>query len=237
VLDLAFEKSLPKQFYSETIFGKFNITLFNNDKFTIQIYIMDEIDTEIHNHPFDGAFRLLTGKSVHLAYRFNKKSHLEGAIYLGKLQLEKSEVQTTGHTTQINSETIHSIARVEKSNITLIVTNKEKRMNGFFIYPDLYIENHRISEDLGRKVQALSLKKEGRDEKIISYLKSLDIFNLLTVAFRLNNYSFNVEYESNFRKVLNNLIELELESRNKPNYLLAHSNHLVNVQRKITLLK
>jgi hypothetical protein len=198
---------------------------------------MDEIDTEIHNHPFCGAFRLLRGKSVHFSYSFTPNLEKEKNIFEGELKLLRSSIQSIGTCTEITAESIHSIARIEKSNITLIITDKSKSQNGFFIYPELYIENIKIRGEINRKIQAISLMKGNRESSIITLLKDLDLYELLTIAFRLNIYSFSITYESNLKIELNNLIQSELDSRGESNYLLSHSTHLDKLQQKVVILK
>jgi hypothetical protein len=237
IYKIALSRKIPVQFYSETAFGKFNITLINNPKFTIQIYIMDKINTEIHNHPFTGSFRVIKGKSILFNYDFQKLHSKKGSIIRGELRLKKSSINNIGDCTEITHNTIHSISRVAKSNITLIVTDKSQVQNGFFIFPNLYIENFKSNDDLKRKLQALSLITSRNIFHIEKFLNKLSLSELLVIAFRLNKYNFSPIYKTDFKEKLNHQIQVELKLRKESNFLQEHSNHLNKLETKISIFK
>src|SRR4051794_27508309 len=49
--------ALPQQVALHNTFGQPPLTLFNNGKFVVDLYIWVNFDTSIHSHGFRGAFR------------------------------------------------------------------------------------------------------------------------------------------------------------------------------------
>jgi hypothetical protein len=52
-----------RQHYAPNAFRRFNLTLHWHEEFSIQIYFMDDISTEIHTHSFYGLYQYLEGTS------------------------------------------------------------------------------------------------------------------------------------------------------------------------------
>ncbi|RYZ85906.1 MAG: hypothetical protein EOP06_15505, partial [Proteobacteria bacterium] len=64
------QQVLPTQINVHNTFGQPPITLFNNGKFVVDVYIWQNFDTSLHSHGFRGAFRVLFGKSLHEEFAF-----------------------------------------------------------------------------------------------------------------------------------------------------------------------
>lgn len=121
---------LPKQVNLYNVFGEPSISLFNNDKFSVDLYFWRTNDTLIHSHGFRGAFKVLFGRSLHEEFNveltdnlgrqnikpnpalfletdnkttLNSKStsYAESDVVSSKVQLTKSEILKQGDTRTI----------------------------------------------------------------------------------------------------------------------------------------
>ena len=77
---------LPKQSFPNDQFGELPITIFSNDDFFIDMYLWNLKHTSIHNHSFEGAFKLLSGKSHQTVYEFEVSEVISNIIKKGKLK-------------------------------------------------------------------------------------------------------------------------------------------------------
>ncbi len=222
VLQLTLAHSIPNQFYNENQFGHFNITLINNGKFCIQVYIMNDIDTEIHDHTFDGAFRLIRGKTIHTTFEFSDRNEVEEDLFKGKLETQKALIMNTSDTHPIDTKFIHRIERLSSVNITLIITHKDptySERNGFVIAPHFYLKNKNNQHQLTRRLNALNYYFSIDKNEFYNYgkdfLKEIDLYSLLTCLARNNSYLTGEELDNGFKHEFLQLIKGELETRNQ----------------------
>lgn len=245
VYDMALQAKLPKQFYSENQFGYFNLTLVDNNFFNIQIYIMNDIHTEVHNHTFTGAFKLLTGETIHKTFKWTSNSKIEEAVNFGELEEISSKHFTSGVMSEISLDTIHQILRIADVNITLILIDKKSTLhnpvNGYFLPPEIYIENHTLSDDFKRKLFALSILHDKNIDNfkvnVPIFLKERNILELFTITTRLNSYNLEVNYNDKLREYLINAALNELKKRNLYHYIDDYLKYIKVQNAKLKVLK
>ena len=243
-LALSSEK-LPKHYYSEKQFGYFNVTLVNNEYFNMQIYIMNDIHTEVHNHAFNGAFKLLAGEAVHKTFQWEESERIDSAVHFGKLSETNSIKFSTGDSCSIQLHTIHQILRIADINITLILIDKKSTpksaMNGYFLPPSLYIENLDLSDDFKRKIYCLSILIETNqkffDEELKIFISKRNTLELFSLATRFNSYALEQEYKDDTRKSIIDATLVELKSRNLFHYLEGYFKYIKSQDRKLRFLK
>lgn len=245
VLLSAFEKDLPPQYYRENQFGYFNITLSQNDYFNIQLYIMNDIDTEVHDHGFTGAFKLLTGKTIHKTYTFDESKRLEQGITEGKCLEENTNKYSPGDFKIIDKKMIHQILRIEKVNITLIVTSFSKKspntQNGYYLPPHLSLKNLELTREFTRRLSALNVlfqkEKTIFKEQLQSFTRNSSLYELMTLLTRVNIYSLGITYEQDFQKACFEQAYEELKIR-KLSYLFDdYKSFLLSQKKKVALVK
>jgi hypothetical protein len=236
LLKVCMRRDLPAQYYSTSEFGYFNVTIYSEQGRTIQIYLMNDINTEIHNHPFSGAFRVLRGESLHTKYHFEKECELTADIHTGRLKLIDANVLKSGSTELISEHLIHQLARIAEVNISLVITQNLKITNGFFIAPHIFLKNKKLSPNFSRKLNGLSfMKSECLEEEVSVFLAPLDLYELLTAFSRLpffRNTEKDLLHKIMLKEVTKILNEKGFESK-----LTDYNQFLINQSKKVNLLK
>src|ERR1700730_8843365 len=77
-------------------FSDFDLRIFGNDRFRIEILYWLGGSTSIHQHAFSGGFKLLSGRSVHVEYDFVMRCEVHPALRIGDLHLHTSEILEPG---------------------------------------------------------------------------------------------------------------------------------------------
>ena len=86
-------KKWPLQQFPSGHFADLSFTLFRNDHFLLDLYIWNHQDTNIHDHHFSGAFKVVQGESFHIEYDFQKSKSITPWLEEGKLKIkEKSNL-------------------------------------------------------------------------------------------------------------------------------------------------
>ena len=117
---------LPPQRRLDTAFGEPGVTLFAGERFTIEALCWHTGTPAIHHHGFSGAFRMITGSSVHSCYRFEPHTRA-GSLIVGRLVLRQTDVIESGAVVEIprGDALIHSTFHLERLNMTLVVRTQE----------------------------------------------------------------------------------------------------------------
>jgi hypothetical protein len=116
-------KDLPEQINVHNTFGQPPITVFNNGKFVVDIYIWLNFDTSIHSHGFRGAFRVLHGSSLHEEFTVKTLGEIATDVALTDLGMPDMEVLTVGDVRTILpcKELTHRVIHLENPTVTLCV--------------------------------------------------------------------------------------------------------------------
>lgn len=109
-------------------FSDFPVILFENDDFIIQALHWYEASTSIHDHRFDGAFKVLKGSSIETTYDFKTNDDSSSRTQSGNLVKRRIRHLQVGDTCEINggSQYIHSLFHIESPSITLIIRTHSK---------------------------------------------------------------------------------------------------------------
>lgn len=114
---------LPEQVNVHNTFGQPPITVFNNGKFVVDIYIWRGCDTSIHSHGFRGAFRVLHGHSLHEVFDVETESIVAPDVLLTRLRRPKLEILSAGdvRTIEPDQALTHRVIHLENPTVTLCV--------------------------------------------------------------------------------------------------------------------
>ena len=109
-------------------FSDFPIILYKNDDFIIQALHWYEASTSIHDHRFDGAFKVLKGSSIETTYDFETNDDTAERTQSGSLTKRRIRHLKVGDTCEINggNRYIHSLFHIESPSITLIIRTHSK---------------------------------------------------------------------------------------------------------------
>lgn len=153
-----FSHEIPSQYAVNSMFGQPPFTIYQSEdeSFIAELYFWDEIHTTIHDHGFQGAFQLLSGRSVQTQYEFGQKKAQPNDCFTGELTTKSFETLKSGDSTEIKpgDEFIHRVLHLEKTTVSLILRTKQephyRQLNYFF--------HHIASPNLLSEAQTLKLR-------------------------------------------------------------------------------
>lgn len=114
---------LPQQEDPKGRFGHPPVTLYRGrDFFVSALYWLDGT-TSVHQHGFSGAFRVLTGGSLHVRYGFSTVDEVTHRLAVGDLKLATSELLDVGDVRVIEpgDGLIHALFHLERPSVTIVV--------------------------------------------------------------------------------------------------------------------
>jgi hypothetical protein len=199
VLDLlARDDGLPKQRKVSDQFGQPPTVMFSSAGLEVHVLTWIDGTTSIHQHGFDGAFRVLQGSSLHAEYSFHQSDQLaDGHLLVGDLTMLRSEVLTSGAVRPIPAgpEFIHSLFHLERPSVTIVVRNGWSDLpfpQYDYRHPGLGIDILEKDERLGMRMRGLSAMEHldpGAGLRV-----ALDIVGTedLWTAFRVTEFWFRV---------------------------------------------
>jgi hypothetical protein len=173
---LARDDELPQQRSSTSQTGQPATVMYASGGLEVQVLTWIEGSTSIHQHAFDGAFRVLTGSSLHVTYRFDAAEELAGGhLRTGRLEMRETEVLRPGATRPIpaGSGFIHSLFHLERPSVTIMVRNKVSGP----AFPQFSYRSPGLGYDTGDKDDRFSMRLRG-----LRALRSLDPDEALRVA-------------------------------------------------------
>jgi hypothetical protein len=89
-------KNWPRQQFPSGYFADLSFTLFRNDHFLLDLYVWNHQDTNIHDHHFSGAFKVVQGESFHIEYDFQKSKVITPWLEEGKLKIKEQSNLVAG---------------------------------------------------------------------------------------------------------------------------------------------
>jgi len=104
-------------------FGDLALTVFRCSRFHIDALFWVDGTTSIHQHGFDGAFRVIAGSSIHSQFRFVPQTSFSNRLIAGDLNCIKVELLSQGDTREIHAgeRFVHSLFHLDRPSITLVV--------------------------------------------------------------------------------------------------------------------
>lgn len=148
---------LPEQRRLDEGFGQPALTLYSGPRFLIEALCWHSGTPAIHQHAFSGAFRVLTGQSVHSRYSFIERDHL-GQLTLGELRLEGVELLDGNSIVEIprGEGLIHSTFHLDSPTMTLVVrTHQTSGLEPTYLPPGVAYESSARSLSLHKRLQLL----------------------------------------------------------------------------------
>jgi hypothetical protein len=104
-------------------FSDFDLRIFANDRFRVEILHWLGGSTSIHQHAFGGAFKLLAGRSLHVEYDFARRHAVHPDLLTGVLKLRRSEILQPGAVRRIDrgSRFIHANFHMVRPTVTMVI--------------------------------------------------------------------------------------------------------------------
>jgi hypothetical protein len=123
VLGWAATAVLPPQFDPGSSFGQPPITVFQGERFHVDVLCWLSSTTSIHQHRFSGAFAVLGGGSVCCDYRFEPEDRIEPRLVFGRLDFQRASVLGPGSVQPIvaGDRSIHALFHLEHPSFTIVV--------------------------------------------------------------------------------------------------------------------
>jgi hypothetical protein len=128
---LATGTDVPKQLPSADTFGQPPAVMFQSVDLEIQAITWMEGTTSIHQHGFDGAFRVMHGSSLHVEYAFRQDEALADAhLITGHLDMGNPEILQPGDVRPIiaGPNFIHALFHLERPSMTVVVRNNSSEL-------------------------------------------------------------------------------------------------------------
>ncbi len=186
------------QHYSPYQFGKFNLTLYSNDRFSIQVYFMEGIPTEIHSHAFHGYFHYLQGAVLQTQFKMSNECEVGPNVYVNKMEIESERIINEGSGEIIKPGPIHQIIRIgELSSVLMIMAKPFTPLKSELILPTGHvIKKSTPNDEFLRYMTLISSCPELTDE----ILPKLQLDDMLLFCFR--NPYINTSTQSDLIKHL-----------------------------------
>ena len=227
------------QYYSPTGFGKSNLTLVNNGRFCILLMYMDDLSTEIHNHPFEGVFTPLKGSPVQLSFTFETHSKVNEFLEVGNLVCSDYKVLPTYAPVTISKEMIHMLERPKGEQFSLLILRsleKEYRKNSFYLYPGLKLYNRDGYSYLSRIISTFQSTNHLEEEPIRNLLGSLEVDELIQLYFRVGPELASKSMTQEEIQFIRNYAKKELTQSRFWEYVEKHSAFLKSTKEKVSVL-
>lgn len=186
---------LPEQRRMDQAFGQPGITLYRGERFMVEALCWHSGSPAIHQHAFSGAFRVVTGRSVHSRYTFVEHERLDPRILLGTLRLER--VELLDHTMVVEIPRgpglIHSAFHLDNPSMTVVVrTYGTNEPEYSYFPPGVAFDPSARSTTLHKKLQlldTLSLSSpELYTECVHAALATSDLYDGTAIVMRAGGH-------------------------------------------------
>jgi hypothetical protein len=148
--------TLPSQVNVHNAFGQPSITVFNNQRFVVDLYFWVDFDTAIHSHGFRGAFRVLHGQSLQEIFHTTTLETLSDDIRIVDMKNVELERLKSGavRTIAAGHELTHRVIHLENPTVTLCLrTINEPKIKQWTYLPNgLSVQRQTLTPDLIKKV-------------------------------------------------------------------------------------
>jgi hypothetical protein len=158
---------LPAQTFPFGEFSDLPLTISRHERFCFDLYFWYRTDTNIHNHHFSGAFKIVKGSSLQIQYQFDSIKKLDEGFdegILTKLEsriIETNEIQTI----ELQEKFIHQVFHNEKPTITLCLrsTNIIGESLSYFIFPKYRILMPNLKSQTEQIIRVLSFRLNNQE--------------------------------------------------------------------------
>ncbi len=181
---------LPEQVSLHNTFGQPPVTLFNNGKFVVDLYLWVAADTSIHSHGFRGAFRVLHGNSLQETYTVKVSRRIAPGVMQGDPGVPQMSILEPGDVRAIlpAEELTHRVIHLESPTVTLCVkTINEPDLYQWEYYPDgLALQRHDLDADLIKEMYYFEYLLQQNATQAVRFLQ--EIVGALSVVMRMTLY-------------------------------------------------
>ncbi|MGO7543277.1 hypothetical protein ACC680_32480 [Rhizobium ruizarguesonis] len=191
---IAGSRELPAQRRTDQAFGQPAVTLHANPHFEVEALFWHTATPAIHQHSFEGAFRLISGRSVHCYYDFSATSELDGVV-IGCLSRRRLAMLTPGDAVEIpkGAALIHSIFHIDTPSVTLVVrTPQDETPERTYLPPGLAYDTRDRSARLHKRLQLIDTLAITRHPDYASTVDRIaasgSLYDGLTLMLRLGGH-------------------------------------------------
>ena len=187
-----FSKSapLPEQVSLHNTFGQPPITLFNDGRFVVDLYLWVAADTSVHSHGFRGAFRVLHGNSLQETYRVKVSRRIAPGVMECDPGIPEMSILEPGDVRTIlpAEKLTHRVIHLESPTVTLCVkTINEPGLHQWEYYADgLALQRHDLDADLIKEIYFFEYLLRQNATRAVRYLQG--IVDGLSVVMRMTLY-------------------------------------------------
>jgi len=176
--------------------AKPQISVYLGSRLIITVLFWLDGTTNIHQHPFSGAFYVLAGSSIHSRYRFEPHRRLNSRLFTGRLALESVELLRQGDARPILSGTqlIHSVFHLARPSVSVVIrTHRDPGADPILRYypPGLAVDPTYKQNHTARVVECIELLRETASPDYRPFLERAvsgpDFHQAVTVLFAAFN--------------------------------------------------
>ena len=214
ILELLVDGSrLPKQRSSSDQFGQPPVVMYKRPDLEIQALIWMEGTTSIHQHGFDGAFRVIAGSSLHIPYAFDQVESLaEGHLVIGDLRPGSSDILLPGAVRPIVSgfEFIHALFHLERPSVTVVVRNRSSELpypQYTYRLPGVGIDEQHVDDRFLMRLRGLNaLHRIDRSEALRSASQIVLTQDLWSAIRTCDYWAYNFGEDVRFQELMDSLV-------------------------------
>jgi hypothetical protein len=231
--------SLPPQMSLHNNFGQPSITLFNNNRFVVDLYFWIDFDTSIHSHGFRGAFRLLHGESLQETFQVSAMETIADDIRIVDLKnvnlkiLKQNAVEIIAPGFDLTHRVIHLV----NPTVTLCVKtiNEPHLVQWNYLPSGLAIQRQVMTVEVTKKLYfyqyLLSHNKTEAEVFLHSVLQSLKISTTTLVYETVINNGLDLADKS-IEHITRAIVEMWQGSKWWPYYEKAYMAALDEISFK-----
>jgi hypothetical protein len=188
---------LPEQRRLDEGFGQPALTLYHGERFLIEALCWHSGTPAIHQHAFSGAFRVVTGQSVHSRYSFTERDRL-GPISLGELRLKSVELLDDRSIVEIPRGVglIHSAFHLDSPSMTIVArTHQTSEPEPTYLPPGVAYDSSARSPGLHKRLQLLDTMNQTGHESysdcVQAAIDHCDLYDGMAILMRAGGHRVN----------------------------------------------
>jgi hypothetical protein len=146
-------------------------TLYRGEQFRMLSYFWFDGTTDIHDHPFFGAFQVISGGSLHTTFDYEEHERISSRVSRGALQLRAFETLKRGDIREIvaGKGFIHSLFHLDRPSVTLLISTTARsgassNISLTYLRPGLAVDPFVTETPLNPRLLALQAIAESRPE-------------------------------------------------------------------------
>ena len=170
----------PKRVDGVDVFGDLPLVVYRDSQFSVSLLVWTSGSTSIHSHAFSGAFRVLSGSSIHSRYDFSLRRRLSSRLKVGDVRLQVIELLEAGDTREIGSgsKLTHALFHLDVPTVSLVVLTLRERWAEpqlTLFPPYLEMDVHKILQDptMVQLGQCLRVMRKAGDARLFDSLLGL----------------------------------------------------------------